>query len=332
MKVAKLLIGLSFTSALAAAGGSFYLYQQTQTLKFNNQELESSLVQLREQNATLKHQADQADSYKQEIERLRDQTKDLLRQRNTLRSEIDAEAAKVTELEQQLEEVEAEKKELEAKLSLSQATDLGIAADLAATGLVLPSEDSVPPLELPTSFKPGAEIPPAEAAAPKEEPIKPVTIPTESLPGIPVVSSEPKPVDLKKQLATPKAERQSETKQAVPAKIEEPKKVETKIVEAKKEEAKKEEAKAPAKAPVIRPAEDTRPQQVLSVNRQFNFVVVNVGLRDKIKIGDVLRVEDKGKMIGKIQVEKLYDNFSACAIMEEIKPAQIHEGDLIRIG
>lgn len=76
---------------------------------------------------------------------------------------------------------------------------------------------------------------------------------------------------------------------------------------------------------------DPRPLQILSVNRQFKFVVVNVGLRGRVKLGDTLRVEQGGKPIGRIQVEKLYENFSACAILEEIKPAQIREGDLVRI-
>lgn len=77
---------------------------------------------------------------------------------------------------------------------------------------------------------------------------------------------------------------------------------------------------------------DERPDQVLSVNRKFNFVVVNVGLRDHVKIGDSLRVEQGGKLVGRIQVEKLYENFSACTILEEVKNAQIREGDLVRIG
>lgn len=77
---------------------------------------------------------------------------------------------------------------------------------------------------------------------------------------------------------------------------------------------------------------DPRPLQVLSVNRQFKFVVVNVGLRSHVKLGDTLRVEQNGKLIGRIQVEKLYESFSACAIVEEIQPAQIREGDLVRIA
>jgi myosin heavy subunit len=90
------------------------------------------------------------------------------------------------------------------------------------------------------------------------------------------------------------------------------------------------EEKAPSLAPAT--IEDQRPSQVLSVNRKFNFVVVNVGIRDQAKIGDRLRVEQGGKLIGRVAVEKLYENFSACTIVEEIKPHQIKEGDLVRLA
>lgn len=88
---------------------------------------------------------------------------------------------------------------------------------------------------------------------------------------------------------------------------------------------------APKKEKTPGENEDNRPSQVLSVNRQFNFVVVNVGIRDRVKIGDTLRVEQNGKLIGRIKVEKLYENFSACTVTEEVKPARIKEGDLVRL-
>ena len=97
------------------------------------------------------------------------------------------------------------------------------------------------------------------------------------------------------------------------------------------EDAKKKKEQA-VSGPGPNAAVDQRPNQVLSVNRKFNFVVVNMGLRNQIKIGDVLRVEQNGQLIGRVQVEKLYENFSACGITEEIKPAQIQEGDLVRIA
>ncbi|MDP3920432.1 MAG: hypothetical protein Q8R76_06485 [Candidatus Omnitrophota bacterium] len=70
--------------------------------------------------------------------------------------------------------------------------------------------------------------------------------------------------------------------------------------------------------------------QVMTVNRKFNFVVVNLGIRDQLKIGDRLAVERAGKSVGFIEVEKLYDSFAAATIVEERDNAQIKEGDPIR--
>ncbi len=70
--------------------------------------------------------------------------------------------------------------------------------------------------------------------------------------------------------------------------------------------------------------------QVMTVNRKFNFVVINVGSKDQIKMGDKLNVEHSQKAIATIQVEKVYDRFSAAAILEESKESPIKEGDPIR--
>ncbi|MBN1689153.1 MAG: hypothetical protein JW893_08640 [Candidatus Omnitrophica bacterium] len=70
--------------------------------------------------------------------------------------------------------------------------------------------------------------------------------------------------------------------------------------------------------------------QVMTVNRKFNFIVVNIGLQDQLKIGDPLVIERNGDYIGNVQVEKLYDQFAAATILEEIRNYQIKEGDTVR--
>jgi hypothetical protein len=97
--------------------------------------------------------------------------------------------------------------------------------------------------------------------------------------------------------------------------------------EVQKKEAAKKEDRAPAKK-----AADQRQNQVLSVNREFKFVVVNLGLRDKIKIGDMLQVESNGKLVGRVKVDRLLDGFSVCKIVEELNPAKIQEGNLVRLA
>jgi predicted RNase H-like nuclease (RuvC/YqgF family) len=70
--------------------------------------------------------------------------------------------------------------------------------------------------------------------------------------------------------------------------------------------------------------------QVMRVNRSFNYVVVNIGLRDQIKMGDTLTIERLGRRVGSVQIEKLYDDFAAAAILEESADSSIQEGDIVR--
>lgn len=70
--------------------------------------------------------------------------------------------------------------------------------------------------------------------------------------------------------------------------------------------------------------------QVLTVNRKFNFVVVNFGIKDNAKVGDSLQLQRGGKTIAEAKIEKIYDNFAAAAIVKESKDTPIQEGDQIR--
>lgn len=70
--------------------------------------------------------------------------------------------------------------------------------------------------------------------------------------------------------------------------------------------------------------------QILSVNKKFNFVVVNVGSKNEIGMGDTLNIERKGKVVGTATVEKLYDNFAAATVVEQPKDAPFAVGDTVR--
>ncbi|MBU3760106.1 MAG: hypothetical protein FGM27_09315 [Candidatus Omnitrophica bacterium] len=69
--------------------------------------------------------------------------------------------------------------------------------------------------------------------------------------------------------------------------------------------------------------------QVMTINRKFNFVVVNAGLNHSLKMGDRLRIERAGKSIAAVEIEKLYDSFSAATIVEEKSGDPIQEGDSV---
>ena len=275
MKFAKLLVGVGFIVSLASLGGNWYLYERYAVEKINAQKLETSLVQLGEENSFLKHQVEQAEKFKDEVERLRDQLKDYVDQRDNLKKEVDSAYEKASELQKQILKLQLEKKELKNELNRAKATNTAVVQETT---------------RLPEVPNPAIPAPVVPSSAPTI-PVAPA-VPSPKVAAIKAFSGAPEAKE-KKEAPTPE-------KPAAP----------------------------PASAKKV---EDARPQQVLTVNRQFNFVVVNLGLRNKVKIGDILRVEQGGKLIAKVQVEKLYDNFSACAIMEEIKPGQIHEGDLVRL-
>lgn len=55
--------------------------------------------------------------------------------------------------------------------------------------------------------------------------------------------------------------------------------------------------------------------KVLTVNKDFNFVIINLGKKDGIRKGmDFLVYRDK-KLIGKVQVEETFSDMSSCVIL-----------------
>ena len=72
--------------------------------------------------------------------------------------------------------------------------------------------------------------------------------------------------------------------------------------------------------------------KVLVVNREFNFIVVNLGSKDGLQSGANLTVWRGDKKIGSAQGERLYDNMAAATLMVEEQKGQIREGDQIRVG
>jgi len=102
-----------------------------------------------------------------------------------------------------------------------------------------------------------------------------------------------------------------------------------------------ESAPMPASYPVISSAQtqtvssssasetagDTR---ILTVNRKFNFIVINIGLKDGLRMGDKVEVVQGDTQKALAQVEKIYDKFSAATLLSEDKGNPVHEGDTIR--
>jgi len=71
--------------------------------------------------------------------------------------------------------------------------------------------------------------------------------------------------------------------------------------------------------------------KVLVVNREYNFIVADIGIEDDIEIGDFVTIFRNGKYVGEAQVEKIYDTMSASTIVKETKPRAIMVDDNVII-
>jgi hypothetical protein len=71
---------------------------------------------------------------------------------------------------------------------------------------------------------------------------------------------------------------------------------------------------------------------VLTVNDKYNFVIINLGERDHLPVGEILIVHRGRKLIGKIRVDRVYDKMAAGAILPEwLQPGEyIQEDDSVK--
>lgn len=71
--------------------------------------------------------------------------------------------------------------------------------------------------------------------------------------------------------------------------------------------------------------------KVLVVNREFNFVVVNLGTQDEIAKGNRLEVLRDGQRVGLAEVDRIYENMSSANIVQEETPGPLQAGDTVRL-
>ncbi len=86
-------------------------------------------------------------------------------------------------------------------------------------------------------------------------------------------------------------------------------------------------AQKPAKAQAVLVAKGQE-GKVLIVNKEFNFVVINLGSKDKVAVGDEFLVSRGGKPIGDIKVEKVHEFMSAAGFAESLRES-IRENDKV---
>ena len=70
--------------------------------------------------------------------------------------------------------------------------------------------------------------------------------------------------------------------------------------------------------------------QVVVVNREYDFIVMNLGKHHGLSVGQEFHVVRDNQVLGKVKVEKVYDELSAATILPESQKNNIREGDLVR--
>ncbi len=67
--------------------------------------------------------------------------------------------------------------------------------------------------------------------------------------------------------------------------------------------------------------------EVLTINREFSFLVISLGKRDGIKEGMVFNVKRDNRKLGEIRVETVRENISAAALIDKHVISSIRAGD-----
>jgi hypothetical protein len=72
--------------------------------------------------------------------------------------------------------------------------------------------------------------------------------------------------------------------------------------------------------------------QVVGINREFLFVVLNIGASQGVRLGEVATVLRGDRLIAEVQVKKIREDGSAASILQEYGRQQIKIGDRVRIS
>jgi DNA repair exonuclease SbcCD ATPase subunit len=79
----------------------------------------------------------------------------------------------------------------------------------------------------------------------------------------------------------------------------------------------------------VEPAEKGVEGKVLVVNKEYNFVVINLGSKDGVGLGQVFSIYRGNSYLGDVKVEKLHDSMAAAGFISEDTKAKVKEGDKV---
>ena len=82
--------------------------------------------------------------------------------------------------------------------------------------------------------------------------------------------------------------------------------------------------------PASASSSDLAQGQVVVINREYDFIVMNMGRNRGLSVGQEFQIVRGNEVLGKVKVEKVYDELSAAAILPESQKNNIREGDSVR--
>jgi len=70
--------------------------------------------------------------------------------------------------------------------------------------------------------------------------------------------------------------------------------------------------------------------KITMVNKEYAFVVVNLGTQHNLKAGDILSVYRNDEFIGKVQIERAEEKMSAAAVLPDWQNVEFKEDDIVK--
>lgn len=70
---------------------------------------------------------------------------------------------------------------------------------------------------------------------------------------------------------------------------------------------------------------------IIDINKEYNFAVINLGSMDNIRSGDVLGVYRNFTLVAKAIVENIYEDMSSVIIFDEWRNVEIFYGDTVKL-
>lgn len=71
--------------------------------------------------------------------------------------------------------------------------------------------------------------------------------------------------------------------------------------------------------------------KILVINKDYNFVVINLGSKDGVNINDIFAIYHKNKYLGDIKIEKVHESMSAANFLSPDIKDKVREGDKVAI-